>query len=169
MIRSTLSIIFLSFIVSTSLLWGSTSVLETKIKAAYLYNFTKFVEWPQNGGKPVKICILGDSGISKILEELSAKQGDKKEFLIQPITKAQIESCDILYLSGSDREVQNALELAKERDILTVSDNEGFSNSGGIVTLFSESGKIRFSINIAAAKKTNLKISSKLLELAKTR
>lgn len=169
MTRNGLSLFIFALIVSTSSVWGSSSALETKIKAAYLYNFTKFVEWPQNGGKPVKICVLGDAGMNKILEELSAKQGEKKEFSVQSITKSQIESCDILYLSGSDRDVQNTLELAKDHDILTVSDNESFSNSGGIVTLFSDNGKIRFTINIAAAKKTNLKISSKLLELAKTR
>lgn len=169
MTRNGLSLFIFAWIISTSPLWGSSSALETKIKAAYLYNFTKFVEWPQNGGKPVKICVLGDAGMSKVLEELASKQGEKKEFSIQTVTKSQIESCDILYLSGSDREVQNTLELAKEHDILTVSDNDNFSNNGGIVTLFSESGKIRFTINIAAVKKTNLKISSKLLELAKTR
>lgn len=164
-----LSIFYLCSIVLATSLWSSASTLETKIKAAYLYNFSKFVEWPQNTGKPVKICVLGDVGVSKMLEELATKQGEKKEFSIQTISKSQPDTCDILYLSGSDREVQNTLDLVKERDILTVSDNDGFHEQGGIVTLIPDNGKIRFSINIAAVKKTNLKISSKLLELAKTR
>lgn len=167
--RSALSVFILSLIVSTSPLWGSASTLETKIKAAYLYNFTKFVEWPKNTQKTVKICVLGDTGVSKMLEDLAAKQGEKKEFAIRSVSKSEIAECDILYISATNREVKTLLELVKEHDVLTVSDNDDFNDNGGIITLFSENGKIRFSINIAAVKKTNLKISSKLLELAKTR
>lgn len=167
--RKSFRLLCLASILFATQLCGSVSALENKIKAAYLYNFTKFVDWPQNSTKVIKICVVGDTGVSKILEELAAKQGDKKEFSIQPTSKSEIESCDILYISGSDREVKSTLELVKEHDILTVSDHDRFDEQGGIVTLFSESGKIRFTINLNAAKKTNLKISSKLLELAKTR
>lgn len=169
MIRSKLSIFFFSVFISASSLWGSTSALETKLKAAYLYNFTKFVEWPHNSGKPIRICVLGDAGVGKMLEDLAVKQGERKEFSIQPIVKAEIGACDILYISGNEREAKNLLELVKEHDVLTVSDNDNFNEQGGIVALFPDNGKIRFSINLSAVKKTNLKISSKLLELAKTR
>jgi len=164
-----LSVLFLSFTFASPYVWGSASALETKIKAAYLYNFTKFVDWPQSSGKTIRICVSGDSQITKMLEDLASKQGEKKEFSIQPITKSEVETCDILYISGNDREVKNILELVKEHDVLTVSDNDRFYDHGGIVTFFSENGKIRFQINLEAARKTNLKISSKLLELAKTR
>lgn len=159
----------LFLIFSTSSLWGSTSALETKLKAAYLYNFSKFVEWPQTAGKTIKICVLGDAGITKMLEDLSEKQGDKKEFSIHSISKSDIAECNMVYISGAERDIKTALERIKEHDILTVSDNDNFSEQGGIITLFPDNGKIRFSINLNAVKKTNLKISSKLLELAKTR
>ena len=164
-----LSIFSLLSILLTSSLWGSTSALETKLKAAYLYNFTKFVEWPQSTGKTIRICVSGDFAIAKMLEDLAAKQGDKKEFSIHSVSKSDSVECDMFYISGSDRDVKTALELIKEHDILTVSDNDTFNDQGGIITLFQDNGKIRFSINLSAVKKTNLKISSKLLELAKTR
>lgn len=151
----------------TSFLNAAQNPLETKIKAAYLYNFTKFVDWPDRQGKTIQICVSGDTQISKVLEELAAKQNSS--FSIIAGSKINPAECQILYLSGSDREIDNTLSGLKEQNILTVSDNERFSEYGGIITLFSENGKIRFEINLPAARKTNLKISSKLLELAKTR
>lgn len=141
--------------------------LENKIKAAYLYNFTKFVDWPDRQGKTIQICVLGDTQISKVLEELAAKQNGS--FTVISGSKINPAECQILYMSGSERDIDIALRETKDQNILTVSDNIHFSNYGGIITLFSENGKIRFEINLPAAQKTNLKISSKLLELAKTR
>lgn len=151
----------------SSILYGGENLLETKIKAAYLYNFTKFVDWPDQKGKTVQICVMGDTKVSKVLEELATKQNGS--FTVAAGTKINFPECHILYLSGSDLEVGNGLNAAKEQNILTVSDNPSFGEYGGIITLFSENGKIRFEINLQSSRKTNLKISSKLLELAKRR
>lgn len=149
-----------------ALLYAQTP-LENKIKAAYLYNFTKFVDWPDRQGKTIQICVSGDTQISKVLEELSAKQNGS--FAVISGSKINPAECQILYISGSDRDVDIVLRDTKDQNILTVSDNIHFSNYGGMITLFSENGKIRFEINLPTVQKTNLKISSKLLELAKTR
>jgi hypothetical protein len=151
----------------SSSLNAAQNPLEIKIKAAYLYNFTKFIDWPDRQSKTIRICVSGDPQVGSILEELSAKQNGN--FTVISGTKINPAECHILYLSGTDTEVINGLNAAKEQNILTVSDNEHFSENGGIVTLFSENGKIRFEINLPAVRKTNLKISSKLLELAKQR
>lgn len=157
--------ICIAFISST--LYAEQNPLETKIKAAYLYNFTKFVTWPDRQGKPIQICVSGDTQITKVLDELSAKQNGS--FSVIAGSKINPTECQILYISGSDRDVDIALHETKDQNILTVSDNLHFSNYGGMITLFSENGKIRFEINLPSVQKTNLKISSKLLELAKTR
>lgn len=151
----------------SSIVNAGESPLETKIKAAYLYNFTKFVNWPDRQGKTIQICVSGDTQITKVLEELSAKQNGS--FNVLTGLKINSAECHILYISGSDKDVDTALHSSKDHNILTVSDNVHFSEYGGIITLFSENGKIRFEINLPAVQKTNLKISSKLLELAKMR
>ncbi|HZF70423.1 YfiR family protein [Sulfuricurvum sp.] len=152
-----------------SLLFGSQSTLEIKIKAAYLYNFTKFVDWPDQKGKDPQICIVGDSALSSVLEELAAKQRSGTSFIVVSDSKINPSECQILYISNMARDMTNVLNSSKEQNILTVSDDERFSERGGMVTLFSENGKIRFEMNMPAIRKTNLQISSKLLELAKKR
>jgi YfiR/HmsC-like len=151
----------------SSLLTGAESPLETKVKAAYLYNFTKFINWPDQKGKPIRICVSGDSSLANVLVDLASKQGGQGGFSVSSGANINPTECQILYVSASDRENDSLLNLVKEQNILTVSDDPSFTERGGIVTLFSENGKIRFEINLPATRKTNLKISSKLLELAK--
>lgn len=149
-------------------LHAESSLLETKVKAAYLYNFTKFVSWPEQNGKPVQICIAGESGVAKILSDLALKQKESDAFLVSSLTKTSPAGCQILYLAQGEQHYEALLAAARDKDILTVSDDPRFAEGGGMITLFSEGGKIRFTINISASRKTNLKISSKLLELSKT-
>lgn len=161
--------LWMGLTVFSSILYAAQNPLETKIKAAYLYNFTKFVDWPDKKGKAIQICVTGDDSLGKLLEDLASKQGGQEKFTVISGSKINPTECQILYLNGSNREVDTLLNSAKEQNILTVSDNEHFSERGGIITLFWDNGKIRFEINLLAVSKTNLKISSKLLELAKIR
>lgn len=144
-------------------LQASSSPLEAKVKAAYLYNFTKFVEWPDTTkNQPLQLCVVGDSQVAKWLDEATPK-GDKG-LTVTTGTK-NLQECHLLYL-GATETIPATLKM---ETILTVSDNPTFKEHGGMITLFLENGKIRFEINMQAVKKSNLKISSKLLELAKTR
>lgn len=158
------TILTLLFVVSVTL-QGASSLLESKIKAAYLYNFTKFVEWPDSKNTPIRICVVGDPTISRLLSDLSSHQSGKIEFNLVPASEVSAGKCQMLYVAGNEPSPFSF----KGTNILTVSDKPDFADMGGIVTLFSDNGKIRFEINLDASRKTDLKISSKLLELGKAR
>jgi hypothetical protein len=146
---------------------------EYEIKAAFLYNFTKFVEWPPAGfpdaGSPFVIGILGDDPFGSALDAtVAGKQVVGRSVAIRRWKKpGEIENCQILFISGSDPGVVPAVvEHFRSVPILTVSDTEQFSERGGMIQLSLAEHKIRFEVNHRAAREAGLKISSRLLTLA---
>jgi hypothetical protein len=151
-------------IVYAQLLQGNTNTfLEAKVKAAYLFNFTKFVHWPDRSDNSVSICVIGAPQIKKILQELSKT----KSFHVISEPDPQYSPCQILYIDRSASDFDQALSIVKEKQVLTVSDFEKFTQYGGIIGFFTESGKVRLEININTARNNDIIISSKLLELAR--
>jgi len=138
---------------------GSSSELEAKVKAAYIYNFVKFVEWPQKPQK-IKICVVGDETVSSILSGL-AQKGAAMEIVASPY------DCHLLYLSTGEQKTKELLSKNTKTGVLTVGDGANLIRHGGVIELYEESGKIKFAVSLTAAQRANLKISSKLLELAK--
>jgi len=150
-----------------------SSFKEGEIKAAFVYNFAKFVEWPSGAFKdvqsPFTICVLGKHPFGNALDSLGQKSvGNRKidvRFVQDP---SDIEKCHILFISASERNsLPQILKQAKNDRTLTVSDMKGFSEAGGIITLVSTGEKMVFEVNLTAASQTSLKISSKLLQLGK--
>jgi hypothetical protein len=151
-------------IVSAQLPQGNTDTfLEAKVKAAYLFNFTKFVQWPDQSDSSVSICIVGAPQIKTILQELSKT----KPFHVISEPGPQYSPCQILYIDRSANDFDQALSIVKEKQVLTVSNFEKFTQYGGIIGFFTESGKVRLEININIARDNDIIISSKLLELAR--
>ncbi|MDX1295097.1 MAG: YfiR family protein [Sulfurimonadaceae bacterium] len=140
-------------------------MLEAKVKSAYLYNFTKFVSWPDRSNGPVTVCVIGAPKVAKLLEELASRQGGKFKVITSP--EADLSRCHILYIARGSADIKRFLSKVKGQQILTVSDSELFAQRGGVVGFFAERGKMRFEINIVTAREANIKISSKLLELAR--
>lgn len=144
---------------------------EYQVKAAFLYNFTQFVEWPAESfdaaNAPFVIGIVGNDPFGKYIDDIVA--GEKT--MGHPIVVkryddiADAEGCHILFLSRSYAK-SDTTGLQRE-NMLTVSDANNFAAYGGIIGFFTESGKIRFQVNLLAAKSANLQISSKLLRVAK--
>ncbi len=151
--------IFLLLLTLSSLFGGSASELEAKVKAAYIYNFVKFVEWPSRPAK-IKVCVIGDDTVSSMLSSLAAK-GAAMELTASP------SECHLLYLSVSEQKTKELLQKSAKHGVLTVGDSANFIHHGGTVALYEEGGKIKFAVSLPAATRANLKISSKLLELAK--
>lgn len=144
---------------------------EAAVKAAFLYNFAKFTDWPAHAAEaPLTMCIVGDSPVAAALIEAVRNQriGGHAIDARAIATDAPMHSCDVLFVSMSEtRRSARALEVLKSLPILTVSDDKQFAQSGGVVELFVENGRMRFSINTDAADRAGLRLSSRLLSLAR--
>ena len=145
---------------------------EDQVKAAYIYNFAKFVQWPETSfsgaDDPLRICVVGSDSLFQALGSLKNKtvQGRPLEIFTHPAPKPN-HKCHLLFISRHSRE-----EYWEKREkriiphVLTISDFDSFVSQGGIIEFISEGSKIRFAVNLSAANRAELKLSSKLLKLA---
>ena len=147
---------------------------EYQIKAAFLYNFAKFVEWPPENnvgaGDPMTICIVGEDPFGNILDEFTKGRTIKdRRVLITRLKPGQdLKGCQIAFISSVARnQLKSIFQNAVRAHVLTVGESEGFSARGGVIGFIREENKVHFEINLDAAQRANLKISSKLLSLAK--
>jgi hypothetical protein len=146
---------------------------EYHVKAAFLYNFAKFVEWPSHTFKsatdPIAICVLGKDPFGESLTQaVSGKTVEGRPFVVRPVAGSQqAVGCQVLFISSSERKHLAAIlsEFAT-RAVLTVGDTDNFTSEGGIVNLKIEGGRVRIQINLEAAEERKLSISAKLLSLA---
>jgi len=152
---------------------ASTPSREYQVKAAFLFNFAQFVDWPASAfaedNAPLTICVLGDDPFGSYLDELvRGEQVNNRRLTVQRFRAAEdVKGCQVLFVSRSEsKHLDKALASGKGMDALTVSDVDGFAERGGIIQLATESGKIRLKINLTSAKASNLVISSKLLRSA---
>ena len=146
---------------------------EYRLKAAFLYNFKKFVDWPSQAFKsptdPLLICILGKNPFGDLVyEAVSGKVVQGRTFSVRQMPDvAQAKGCHILFVSGSERKHLAAiLEAVEGSGVLTVGETEGFTNDGGVINFRIEGDHIQLHINVGAAVKQQLGISPKLLSLA---
>ncbi len=152
----------------------STASREYQLKAAFLFNFAQFVEWPTNTftnvEEPFIIGILGEDPFGKALDEtVQGETIQKHKLVIVRSRRAEdLAACQILFISKSEKNrVAEILPKLTARKILTVSEVQGFASHGGVINFFLEGNKVRFEINPATAQREGLKISSQLLSLGK--
>lgn len=147
------------------------SLPEYQVKAAYLFNFLKFVEWPGDSPGPWSICVIGENPFGNDLAQaVSGKSVQGHELLVKDsLTPADLHACHVLFVSASETKRLPALLAAlKGSTTLTVGDMENFTGSGGMIQFVAEDGRVRFVINVGAASGAGLKVSSKLLSLAQS-
>ena len=161
-------------------LWATVSRAESpppgeyQVKAAFLYNFAKFVAWPTTvlpeTGAFMTLCVLGDDPFGSDLEQIMhGKTVGNRELLIKRFQGEKgLASCHILFISASEnKRLPQILAGLKSAHVLTVGEAEPFMKLGGIINFTLEENKIRFAINVDAAERAGLKLSSKLLRLAR--
>ena len=147
---------------------------EYLIKAAILYNFAKFAEWPtaafSNDIAPLRICVIGDDPFGPALDSLRGKTVRNRPLYAARIAKVEdAAACHILFVSDSEKErLATILDAVGVLPILTVADMGQFTSSGGIIALKKVDNRSRIKVNIDAVEKAGLKLSSKLLRLADT-
>jgi hypothetical protein len=147
---------------------------EYQLKAAFIFNFAKFVEWPptafSDAKSPFVVGVLGENPFSTDLERaLHDKTLNRRPMkAVECRTLEEAKKCHIVFVSASEKtRVRDILKNLGATNILTVSDAEGFIESGGMIAFYREGNKIRFEINDQTAKKAGLKIDSRLLGLGK--
>ncbi len=146
---------------------------EYELKAASLYNFTKFIEWPAESftspKTPFVIGIAGENPFNGALER-SVKDksyGDHPITVRQVTTPSEFQRCQVLFVTRSERKkIGDIFKAVRRSSVLTVGETDRFLQSGGMINFVTENGKVRFEINHDAAQRAQLKISSKLLGLA---
>ena len=146
---------------------------EYRVKAAFLYNFAKFVEWPseafQSPNAPFAICVLGRDPFGRSLEDtVAGRTIESRYFVVRHISSVkQVSGCHVLFIgSVESKRISPMLAEIKTAGVLTVGDSDGAASEGAIISFKLEAGKVRFAINAAAAEREKLRISSRLLSLA---
>jgi hypothetical protein len=146
---------------------------EYQVKAAFLYNFAKFVEWPDKKftrtGAVINICVLGEDPFGFAFDTMRDETiGNKKLVIKRFKTPQRVEECHVLFISGSEKErLEQIVKSLTGLSILTVGDTEGFAQKGVIMNFYIEGNKVRFGINVDSVNRSGLKISSRLLRLAR--
>jgi len=146
-------------------------VTEPSLKAAFIYNFAKFTEWPADGlttAAAFNACVLGDPAIGDALER--AVKGRMLSGHTISVLRLQLDgplrTCHLLYVSGvSTMQITAIATNLRGMPVLTIGDSDDFSRLG-VAHIFVESGKMRFNLNLELAKRSRLQLSSKLLALA---
>ncbi len=146
---------------------------EPELKAAFLYNFTKFVDWPpgtwESAEAPFRICLLGADEVSAVLGELVTKEAVKGRTIevLRYRRLRDARGCQILFLAAGAEPDGLAAQLADTRGepVLTVGETEAFLRAGGMVRFRMETGRIRLEVNDRVRERSPLKLSSKLLQL----
>ncbi|MCK4294560.1 MAG: YfiR family protein [Planctomycetes bacterium] len=164
---------------------------EYRIKAAFLYNFIKFVDWPKQkmgeANEPITIGIIGKDPFGKAFEPIKDKPVKGKKVVVKQFKgfkelkqlgekdKGELDrriealrKCHMLFICSSEKDAyRDVVKLVREHPVLTVGEMKDFVEAGGVINFVMENKKVRFEINAAGAKRAKLQIRSQLLRLAK--
>jgi hypothetical protein len=150
------------------------SATEYQVKAAFLFNFAKFVEWPADAfaasDATLQICVLGPDPFGGDFEQViedKTVNGHRLE-IIHPSGLPQARSCQILFVASSQKQqTKEILQGIKGASVLSVGDTPGFAKAGGVINFVLDDNRVRFEINPKAAERAHLKLSARLLTVAK--
>jgi hypothetical protein len=153
---------------------SAQAVEESQVKAAYLYNFAKFVEWPagvfQSPDDPTVICVIGDDRTSDVLEPaVSGKKANGRPVEARrPHSSEEFKSCQVLFIGFPDKErIAQLLNALHRSRVLTVGQSDQFISLGGMINLAIKNSTIELEIDPGASDAAGLKISSRLLVVAR--
>jgi hypothetical protein len=146
---------------------GQEPPLEYQLKAAYLYNFVKFIEWPAAARQgPLTICIAGTNPFGATLEDLVRGESIEGRAIAARVIQAPQADCDVVFVPRGVA-AGGYLRAARNTPVLTVGESPDFVSQGGIINFVRDAGMIRFEIDQNAARRAGLQISSRLLRLAR--
>ena len=141
---------------------------EYKLKAAYLYNFARFVDWTPAPPAEFVIGVVGRDPFGSMLEEtMGGKTVGGRPVVIRRLRSLKgMAECNVLFVSSSEsKRWPEIFDALRNTRVLTVGETPGFASSGGMIGFTLERDKLRFEVNVAAADRGGVKISSNLLRL----
>jgi hypothetical protein len=149
-------------------LWAQPAVpLEYQVKAVYLFNFLKFVEWPSSArAGPIIICVASQDPFGGALTDTVRDERISDRPLVTRLILEPESRCHVVFVPQGVTAVPY-LRAARTSPTLTVGEQEGFISDGGIINFTLENGKVRFQISPQAAERAELRISSRLLRLSR--
>ncbi len=169
-----LALLYSLHIITAPNVHSQDALPEYQVKAAYLFNFLKFVEWPDDAFAdslaPIVIGIVGDDPFGSALPEVVVgKTVQGRDLVIRKYHMGEnLRGASILFISASEKKrLPQILASLHGSSALTVADMDGFLDEGGMIQFLSENDRVRFSINVDATSRARLKVSSKLLSLAR--
>ena len=159
---------------SASTMLAQTTAREYRIKAAFLFNFAHYVEWPPDAFKDanssLNYCTIGNDPFEGVLDEsLKAKSVGTRPLRVQHLTAPEnFQECQIVFIGANEKgRITGILKTLKELPVLVVGESNHFIQQGGMVGFLSEENTVRFEVNLDAAQRARLNISATLLSVAK--
>ncbi len=145
---------------------------EYEVKAAFIYNFARYVQWPGGSeqNKPFVIGVIGKDPFGPVLDDVVRGQSVQgRAVVVRRFQKIEhITNCDMLFVSGPESDhLQRIFDALDSAPVLTVGDMDKFAELGGMINLITEDNHIRFEMNVQAIERSGLKAGSQLLKLAK--
>lgn len=169
---STLAFLTIMAVLLTPGLCAGGEISEYKVKAGFVLNLVRFTDWPANElakTREIKICTIGTDPFAAAFKSITGKLAKGKPIAISHLEQIEdLEGCNILFIGESERKhFSRILNYVKNAPILTISEVDKFTESGGMVNLLIERNKTVLEVNNASVHKADLKISSQVLKLAK--
>ncbi len=147
---------------------------EYRVKAAFVLNFASLTEWPSesfgDSKDPIVICHVGGSQTKSLLDAAySGRRVGRRSLELRRLSSSEmVPGCHIVFITqGRGEQDREFITAVAGKSILTIGETEGFARSGGVIGFYNEGSKIRFEINLSAAERARLRISSRLLKLAR--
>lgn len=144
---------------------------EYAIKAALLYNFSKFVTWPDEESPPTEhfeICVYGRDPYGETIDAVSQRQTKGRPISIVRYGRLTAGDCQIAFIGQSETyRLEEAITFFRDKPILTISETPNFVDKGGMIGLISDQSRVNFEINLRAARTARLAVSSQLLRIAR--
>ncbi len=144
---------------------------EYEVKAAFLGNFLKFIDWPKKDreGSNYRICIYGSDPFGQYTENIETTKIRGKPVQVKRLSALKaVNECSVLFISSSERRrVSSVLDAVRDLDVVTVGDTEGYAKQGVMFNFYIEASKVKFEINLASIKRSRIYVSSQLLKLGR--
>ncbi len=154
---------------------SAPALSQAQIGAAFIFNFAKFTEWPaqafSDSSAPLNVCFLGAEEVRAAFQEISAgKAVNGRPVLVRNVKSAgEVLDCRVVYMDSANSAIfSGVLKNARQRCGLVIGTTDDFLARGGIIKLLVENNRMRFDVNIGAADRTKIRLSSKLLALARS-